>query len=145
MDVASGGAQPLHLFTQEAFAEVGAILSDDGMLGVNVLARRETSEHDVGAALFATATSVFPWGEAYVSDKNASPRALDNIVMFFSGSERGEADRAAALQRHRIAIDPRRGTIATDDRNPLDVWSVQLNQEWRENVFASLGERLLTH
>jgi spermidine synthase len=144
MDVASGGAQPFHLFSQEAFAEVRAILADDGMLGVNALAIREPSTHDVAAALFATATSVFPWGEAYVADENASPRTLDNIVMFFSPSERDAADPAAALQRHRIAIDPRRGTIATDDRNPLDVWSVQLNQEWRENVFAGLGEQLLT-
>jgi predicted membrane-bound spermidine synthase len=144
MDVASGGAQPFHLFSQEAFSEVRAILSDDGLLGVNALALREPTEHDVAAALFVTATSVFSWGEAYIGDENAAPKTLANIVMFFSPSERRAAQPATALQRQRITIDPRRGIVATDDRNPLEVWSVELNQTWRENVFEGLGEELLT-
>jgi len=154
-DVFSGGGQPFHLFSREAFEETRRVLAPGGVVGVNVIAFPRGPRQAMAASLHRTLSSVFPHGRVFVSYPEDPAEDLNNILMFFSEAAFAEPDPASMspkdaeewdwLCRGRISYGPQEGVLVTDDWNPVDRWTAQVNEAWRERIFQDLGPEILTY
>lgn len=148
-DVASGGNQPFHLFTQEVFEETARILNPGGVVAINYIGFPPGRRDYLARALVTTVTSVFPACVAYIYPPEASQDTLCNIMLFFSREPfpddqtlhdtpgTSAADRRLLetyFLRLRAALPPN-GVVLTDERNPIERFSVEINEVWRRQVF----------
>jgi spermidine synthase len=158
-DVATGGAQPFHLFTREIFEETARVLAPGGVLAINYIGFPEGERDFLARAVFSTVTEVFPHSATYIYPERGrrTQRDLCNIMFFFS-DEPFRDDQAihddpetTTAQRRTLEkdfltlrgeIEPS-GVILTDDRNPIERHSVAVNEVWRRQVFRITPTRLL--
>lgn len=155
-DVATGGSQPFHLFTQEMFEETARILNPDGVVAINYIGFPQGERDFLARAVFATVTSVFPESRTFIFPARRGPQHLCNIMFFFSkepfpdtqalhdAPDTSPADRRIlqdTFLRLLDHIEPG-GAILTDDWNPIERYSVVINEVWREQVFADLQREL---
>jgi len=80
LDAYAGSCPPLHLFSQEAFAEMKSKLRPGGLLAVNVVARGYRDRLAAGVA--ATLATLFPHLLAVPTE--GDPARLGNLVFFAS-------------------------------------------------------------
>jgi len=154
-DVAGGGSQPAHLVTREAFAETRAVLKSGGLVGLNLIGYPRGDKAVLTRSLFRTARSVFDEGRAYWVDAHDTAEEINNLVMFFTDTAFTEPDSAAfnkeeqvfweRLSPRRWPLDPGQGTIITDNHNPIDRWSVTVNEDWRLKLYDSRESTLFTY
>lgn len=153
LDVFSGGSQPFHLFSQEAFEEVNEILNPGGVVGLNTIGFPAGENSVMIKSLFHTASSVFPERQAFIGHPGASPDDLNNVLMFFSETPFTPFDPDVAgdeesvlsewLDERSFEFDPTEGLLVTDDWNPVDVWSAAVNDSWRKGIFEDWGPAVL--
>ncbi len=149
LDVFSGGSQPYHLFSREAFLDTARVLAPGGVLALNTIAFASGLESQMSSALFRTAASVFAASEVRLGEEGADPDELNNILMFFSmepfsppgGEESQLVD--AWLEARRFEYPADAGIVITDDLNPVDRWCARINEVWRQGVFDSIGPDIL--
>ncbi|NUP88276.1 MAG: fused MFS/spermidine synthase [Candidatus Sumerlaeia bacterium] len=155
-DVATGGAQPFHLFSQEIFQETARILNPGGVVAINYIGF-PPGEHDfLCRAVFTTVTSVFPESVTYIFPPRPDQETLCNIMFFFSETAFPDdralrddpstpAEDRRLLERQflnlRRTIEPN-GAILTDNWNPIEAHSVRVNEVWRRQVFENFQAEL---
>lgn len=154
-DVFSGGSQPFHFFSREAFEEAAEKLAPGGLIALNAIAFPEGPHSMLAKSLYRTASQVFPHRAVYIGYPEDPLDDLNNILMFFSAepfSQAPESDRDANapqrvdyLEARKIEMDPEAGKLVTDDWNPVDRWSQAVNEAWRARVFESMGAEILTY
>lgn len=153
LDVFTGGSQPFHLFSREAFEEVRKIVAPGGVVALNTIAFRAGADSLMSASLYRTATTAFPQHHrSYVGTPSDRPTDLGNILMFFSNEPFAEkaADAAVAkwgswLEERRFEYPKDSGVIVTDDLNPVDRWCAHVNEIWRQGIFRDFTGEILSN
>ena len=136
VDVLSGYSVVHHLLTKEAFEEIKAILSEEGILTLNTLGfeKRRTSEELFEKALYKTLNEVF----SYVYLK-ATGYGFQSIVFYAS-------DRPLILDKWFISMEifPDKETpILTDDYNPVETLTTFHVETFRKSTIEKFSEAIL--
>jgi spermidine synthase len=135
-DVLNGYSVIPHLLTEEAFTEIKAILSPDGILTVNTLGFEShlSTEDPYEKALYKTLSAVFP----YVSVKTTGYE-FQNFVFYCS-------DYPLTLDSQFVSIDifPDEETpVFTDDYNPVETLTTPHVEAFRKSIISWFGEAVL--
>jgi predicted membrane-bound spermidine synthase len=135
-DVFNGYSVSPHLLTQEAFAEIKAILSPKGILTVNTLGfeSHRSTDDPYEKALFKTLAAVFPY--VYVK---ATGYGFQNIVFYCS-------DYPLTLDGRFVSIEivaDKETPILTDDYNPVESLTIANGEAWRKSCMRSFGKVVL--
>jgi spermidine synthase len=135
-DVLNGYSVVPHLLTEEAFTEIKAILSPDGILTVNTLGFEShlSTEDPYEKALYKTLSAVFP----YVSVKTTG-YGFQNFVFYCS-------DYPLTLDSQFVSIDifPDEETpVFTDDYNPVETLTTPHVEAFRKSIISWFGEAVL--
>jgi len=159
IDAFGSSAIPFHLITVEAFELVARHLRPRGVLAINIEAVgwRDPIVASVAATLGRAFTRVvaLPIAEPPNTLGNLILLASDRVLEF--DEERlgrpldyladPDAHRAVVQQNHawdnRFAPDPRRGSVFSDDLNPVDVLAERINLEARKGLHESASLRKL--
>jgi len=152
-DVFSGGGQPFHLFSREAFEATRRVLAPGGLVGLNSIGFPEGPRSMLEKSLYCTASNVFPYRQTFVGYPSDAKDELNNILMFFSEQPFAEPDTEAMTPDEKdewdwlsgcsITLDAESGKIITDDWNPVDRWTALVNEEWRRRIFEDMGSTVL--
>ena len=155
LDVFGNSTLPLHLMTQEFFAEAAAALRPGGVLALPI----ETVGWDdvLVKSLAATLDQVF--GEVVALPTSEPPNALGSMVLAASNRKLEVPDEALGSPRehfgddyghwfvvqtnhawlNRFAPEKRLDLILTDDRNPADLWAERINRVGRKELHEFFG------
>ncbi len=151
LDVFTGGSQPFHLFSREAFDEIRKILAPGGVVALNTIAFRSGPDSLMSASLYRTASESFAQRCSFVGSPDDRPTNLSNILMFFGGepfaaqpAPGSPADWAGWLDERRFEYPPGAGVIVTDDLNPVDRWCAHVNEIWRQGIFRDMTGEVLS-
>ncbi|MCE5230805.1 fused MFS/spermidine synthase [bacterium] len=151
LDVFTGGSQPFHLFSREAFEEIKRILAPGGVVALNTIAFTQGPDSLMSASLFRTAAGVFEESRGYFGELGEDPNDLRNVLMFFSNAPFSGVAVDAAAEAWRPELEKRRfhfaagsGIVVTDDLNPVDRWCARVNEYWREGIMADIGGEVLS-
>lgn len=146
-DVFGGGSMPFHLFSREAFSEVHSILNPGGIVGINIVTHPTGKTSLFNTSVFKTVHSLFSEGRAYWVETTESSEDLNNMLMFFSDRPFHDPDpsdlsgeKAICWERlspRRWAMDPNQGMLITDNHNPVDRWTIAVNEDWRQKIYDS--------
>ena len=135
MDVYSAYTPPAHMFTLEMFTLAENSLSENGIFVINTVGWPAGEKAVLQHSIYKTLREVFPY--VYVSYDN--PERVDN-VMFFA-SER-ELDSASEIVL-RDLTPMENAVVITDDFNPVEQFSTQIIEEWRNANIETLGSEIL--
>lgn len=133
----SANSIPYQLTTKEAMQMAAALLDEDGMLVMNVIAYPHGRGSDFLAAEYRTLKSVFPQVEIFaVHDKDYDDTS-QNISLIATKSEKSEADLTRTLSElapdlASQRVDPGRlpdhSRILTDDFAPVDQYLLGIQE-----------------
>ncbi len=157
LDAFGSSSIPFHLVTAEAFALMHSRLRPNGVLAINV----ETIgwHHILTRSLAATLQQHFKHVLALPIAE--PPNRLGNVILLAADRplelareiERNYADPdyrfSPSYQRvhawdNRFEPDTRRAPVLTDDWNPVDLWSEQVNLAARRDLHDYFGEKGLS-
>ncbi|MCX7011705.1 MAG: fused MFS/spermidine synthase [Candidatus Sumerlaeota bacterium] len=154
-DVFSGGGQPFHFFSREAFQETKRILAPDGVLGLNVISFPKGPRSTMPVALHHTIRTLFGDSRVFVAYPEDPKDDLNNVLMFFAPEEFTDPDPSSLalddreewdwLAERLIDYSPAEGLLITDDWNPVDRWTAAVNEVWRQRIFEDMGPEILTY
>ncbi len=149
LDAYNSDTIPFHLITREFFELVKARLVDDGILAINYIGR--PAGDSVTDSLLATLCHVFgpDLVQAYRTRENRSEVQVMAVFAFRqdmalvpawvqTDDAWGVDPLSYDLSRLREAVVRDRGTVITDDLNPIDLARVAVAMEWREQTQVSL-------
>ncbi len=149
LDAYSSDTIPFHLITREFFELVRRRLKDDGMLAINYIGH-PTGDF-VTDSLFRTLGEVFGGDKLRAYRTRSDETAAQVIIIFaFRGERRellplwqndfaGGADPLSyELTRRRVDTDRPRGTVITDDHNPIDLARARTALAWRKQTMELL-------
>lgn len=144
MDAFGSSAIPFHLVTEEFFGLVVSRLKYKGIFAVNLEVRGW--DDLVVASVAATLKQHFEWVLALPADHN--PQRLGNLVLLaanhelkpwrqFHGANRSPKftwNRHYQQQawNYRFVPDYRNASVLSDDLNPIELWSEQINYQARK-------------
>lgn len=147
LDVYSGDAVPVHLFTYEVFQAIDSILSRGGILAVNFVGFVSGPNSLAPKSVYRTLKQVFPFVDTYFTEKGEE---LGNILFFASSAKlepRIQPDDLEA-ELHRIALrqmlervvhfQEDQGFLLTDSHNPMEILTMGTSRAWREETQAVL-------
>ena len=153
LDAYGSSSIPFHLVTREAFALVASRLEPDGVLAINMESKGWFSP--LVGALAATLRESFhdvlalPLAEPRTEFGNLILVASRRTLEFDDALLERPADVVADSYRHWAVLQrnhawlnrfsPKTGAamVLTDDRNPVDLWSEQINLEARKVLHKS--------
>jgi spermidine synthase len=153
LDAFGAESPPAHLFTEESFAKIRAVMPPDGVLAVNLVSLVHGPEGDGWRSTYKTLSRVYPHVRAFVAVEPIDD--LANILFFASAGPldapasavppRARADAAAMLLRE---IKPeedeeRRALAMNDDHAPLESLLAPTASRWRALLQSGVGEVLL--
>jgi len=150
MDAFGSSSIPFHLATEEAFGLAASRLRPGGILALNLHSIGWRSEIVISMA----ATLRRHFEHVLVLPIAEPPDRLDNIILLASHRElvlreelppppdrfSPEYDMNHAWE-NRFEPDIAGARVITDDLNPVDVWSEQLNRVSRKELHEYLGDR----
>ncbi len=157
LDAFGSSSIPFHLITEESFGLIVSRLHPDGVLAINMEA--QGWQDLIVRSLAATLRPHF--AEVLVLPTTASEEELGNIILFASNTtmelqhefqrDITNLDYGSSMdfQRHR-AWDNRfvpevgNAPVLTDDLNPVDLWSEQINLIARKNLHRYFEEERLS-
>jgi spermidine synthase len=148
VDVALGGSQPWYFFTKEAFQEMAKILRPDGIIGINFIGFYQGKKSEGVQSVNKTMKKVYRYVDMY-SFRSLAPEGLADIIFFASNKpfeenlERVKILTNENLNLIKINFNGQNGIILTDNYNPLDLWSIEVNEAHRKWSFRWLGEEIL--
>ena len=147
LDAFGSSSIPFHLVTEESFGLIAARLSPDGVLAINVEALGWTDliVRSLAATLALHFTEVLALPAYEPSDE------LGNVILFASNQElqlSPELERNYADPRQNLSMDDHRQRawvrrfvpdtesvpVLTDDLNPVDLWSEEINYIARKDL-----------
>ncbi|MCX8049495.1 MAG: fused MFS/spermidine synthase [Methylohalobius sp.] len=136
-DCFTGGSEPVHLLTQEAFQDLRAKLRPEGVLLLNFVGFRQGPGRQALDAVWRTLRSVFSQVEALATDPEAD---FNDFLLLASEQPIKLSDN---LVSYRLNSAPSAGPIVSDDHNPLDLLQRQKAKTYRAVLFAQVGELFL--
>jgi spermidine synthase len=149
-DAFGSSSIPFHLVTEEAFALARSRLAADGVLALNLEA--VGWNHPLVHAIGTTLRRSFAHVEALPIAE--PPDQLGNLILLASNRTLEISDEALGdpvqalsdpyehwrvlLRRHawHNRFEPHDGVVLTDDRNPVDLWSEEINRVARRQLHA---------
>lgn len=145
---------PEHFYTLEMFQEAKAVLESDGVVAINMggIVRGEASR--VPASVLKTLQAVFKYVKAYHVDAwdkvnnivllaSSEPLEWDDIRCRWTGC--GEQSRLQTIfNQHEVTPQLDRGSVLTDDYNPLPFWAVPIYEDFRNRVLSYFGKEILS-
>lgn len=153
MDAFGSSAIPFHLVTTEAFADVKARLTGDGILVMNLesVGWRDTIVRSITATLLTRFETV------YALPTVEPPNRIGNVLIFASDTpielgyelpppsdrDSDHYDRVHAWD-NRFEPDPTGAPVLTDDRSPVDLWAESINLVARRNLHEFFSENQLS-
>jgi len=144
---------PFHLITQEMFTAAREHLTDDGILAINYIGG--PIQDEVTDSLARTLSEVFGSDRVSAYRSSDDPEAVQVIYFFaFRGlmlepslptsrwsSGADQVDRLVYEFMSRcLSFSPERGTVITDDLNPIDVARVRIAMDWRIQMLSLFGK-----
>lgn len=139
LDVAGGGTQPAHIFNLEAFQTMRDILSEDGLLVLNQLAIVAPDENDLVLHTLATLSAIYPNVRALNVYPDQPLEEVTNLVTFASNHAPGDPAYRTQISEQPLNADISGIRPITDNWNPSDVWSVEINKRWHLTIGDWLG------
>ena len=153
LDAFGGGSIPFHLITAEVFALMKSHLTPDGTIGINVeaLGWHDIIVRSVAATLQTSFSNVIALPIA------EPPTEFGNVVLFASDRKfvlEQEITRDYSNPDFRFSsnywkvhgwdnlFEPntRNAPVLTDDRNPIDVWSEDINYASRKSLHSYFSD-----
>jgi spermidine synthase len=139
VDVTGGGHHPDHIYNLETYRLAKALLTEKGLLVLNLVVFTYPPRDRMALHTVATAARVFPQVEAVdLYPGNAQTGDLSELLIFASEVAPGEPFSSA--YRGRLLPVDRTLRPLTDDWNPASLWSVPANTRWHQNMVRWLGE-----
>jgi len=154
LDAYNSDTIPFHLVTKEMFTAVREHLTDDGVLAVNYIGA--PSGDEVTYSVVRTLAEVFGTERVKAYRSTDDPQAVQVIYFFafrapstepslpagrWSDASGGQVDRLAyELQSRQLKFSSHRGTVITDDCNPIDVQRIKTALAWRTRTMSMFGE-----
>ncbi|UCF21509.1 MAG: fused MFS/spermidine synthase [Gemmatimonadota bacterium] len=151
VDAFGSSSIPFHLITRESFGLVADHLQADGVLMVNV----ESLGWEDRTIKSVTATLLEHFSHVLALPTTAVPDEFGNVIVLASNRvlevpadlqdmtrTRGHWLNNNYLRRawdKRFIPDPRQGFVLTDDLNPIDVWSEEVNFVARKDLHDYFG------
>ena len=146
-DCFTGGTEPTHLLTKEAFQEAKRLLSPQGILALNYVAIYEWGKNKGLASVYRTLGQVFT--HRLVIAENPQ-HELGDFVFLASASnmnlEQSQTKQKAvqSLIDRTVFVDETSGDLISDDYNPLEHYQLQKAESYRSLVVGWLGSTLMT-
>lgn len=133
-DCFTGGSEPTHLLTREAWLDVRARLHPGGVVMVNFVGFREGSGRKALDAVWYTLASVFSQVVVLAAEPSAN----------FTGFLLLAADRQLSLEAlARYQLDDLKLALTlTDDYNPLEYLQLAKVKAYRQALFSQVGKGL---
>ncbi len=154
-DAFGSGSIPFHLVTREAFAEAKRRLVPGGVVALNVEAVgwKHVLVRSLGATLRSQFAHVVALPIAEPPDQLgnvillASDRPIDiplerlgdPLVVLYDDYEHWRAVTRNHAWDNRFVPEAQGAPVLTDDRNPVDLWSEEINRVARHELHAQLG------
>jgi hypothetical protein len=145
-DTFTGGETPEHLLSVEVIRELSTLLTERGILTLNMVGASDGPSSAAPLAVRATLLRVFPHVRSF-RDSSSSEDALHNIVQFASRSELvfqvpalaeiGASRRTevlATFQDGEIFRDAKGGVPIEDAHNPVAGLSVSVSERFHEGM-----------
>ncbi len=148
MDAFGSSSIPFHLITRESFGLIASHLNPGGVLAVNL----ETLGWQDRIVRAVTATVREQFDHVLALPTEADPEELGNIILLASDRALDSAAPNAMPRRlpltpqfrqawaSRFIPDPRQAPVLTDDRNPIDLWSEEVNHVARKGLHGYFAE-----
>jgi spermidine synthase len=145
LDVYGGYSIYPYLFSVEAFWEIKDILTDDGILSINVISY-ETGNYESDDRLVTsidrTLREVF--GNVYAKSTGTG---LTNIVFYASDTELNLDDEFIDIKvlstRDDSGEPSENALVLTDDYNPIETFSLDMVEESQDYIREGIGNELL--
>jgi spermidine synthase len=135
-DCFTGGSEPTHLLTLEAFLDLNARLKAHGVLLLNFVGFQAGPGREALDAVWRTLEAVFPEVHLLAAD----PRENFTDFLFLAASSPIPLD--AKLARWQIASAPHPGPILSDDHNPLEFLQREKAKTYRALLFKQVDRSL---
>jgi spermidine synthase len=145
-DCFTGGSEPTHLLTVEALGELRSLLADGGLIALNFVAFGDQGRNPALASVARTLGTVFPHYRVFAAEPG---KDFDDFILLAGmrpleiQSPPLEAAQADWLRQRAFEVDAGRGTVLTDDFNPLEHLQVRKAEHYREILVEWLGSDLL--
>lgn len=144
-DCFTGGSEPAHLLTVETLAQLRGLLTEDGILAINLVAFAQGPQAAVLSAVARTIERVLPHQAVFISEPGKDfndfiflaarrPLAIDSPKLT-PGQVRWLRDRV-------YPVDKSQGVILTDDFNPLDSLQTAKAEYYRHFLVERFGAGL---
>lgn len=156
MDAFGSTAIPFHLVTEEVFGLIASNLNPDGVLAINV----ESKGWDTLLVRSLAATLRQHFSHVIALPAGQDPQELHNVVIFAANTELtlpepdennseqtcefSTTDYSKFSWANRFEPDSKEAIILTDDLNPIDVWTEEINYASREELHRYFEENGLS-
>jgi len=144
-DCFTGGTEPVHLLTVEALQQIRSLLSPDGILALNFVAF-SGSDSIALQSVSKTIAEVFPQQKVFISE----PGRDFNDFIFLAASNLPEFNeknmtlsQLSWLSDRIFPLRPTKGTVLTDNFNPLEHMQLAKSEYYRRFVVDWLSPSLL--
>ncbi|MBI3089879.1 MAG: fused MFS/spermidine synthase [Candidatus Tectomicrobia bacterium] len=158
LDAFLGEIAPSHLLTREMFSAIDRLLSQDGVVILNLPGYRRGPQSLAAASLQATLRQVFAQVDVYFSPFSQRPQDADFGNLLFAAYRHEPLDplptpqltvhpSAQAALRNLLASRFRLPTegalLLTDDYNPIDYYDLAAKEAFRRRMQEILGANIL--
>lgn len=145
-DCFTGGTEPAHLLTVEAFQVISQLLNDRGIMALNTVAFFDDGQNPALRAIASTVDAVFPYRKIYA----AMPGSNFNDFVMLASRSSFEADlsrlnpqKAAWLQQREVILAPGHALALSDDFNPIEHLQLRKSEQYRALTREWLGSDLM--
>jgi spermidine synthase len=145
-DCFTGGSEPSHLLTVETLQQLKRLLNTDGILALNFVAFGQGEGKQALASVAKTINQVFPSQSLFVSE----PGEEFNDYIFLASdlpvdlsSPSLSAVQSDWLNRRKFKVDSSKGTVLTDNLNPLEHLQTRKSEQYRHVLVEWFGNDLL--
>ncbi len=145
-DCFTGGSEPTHLLTREALLDIKRILSENGVMAVNLVAFKSPDANLPLRSVVKTVSSVFSQVRVYRSEPDHDFNDFIILASDQSLEMKGRKLTASMLgwlhdRETKLEFDS--GILITDDFNPLESLQVKKSEHYRQQVAEWLGPEVL--
>ncbi len=145
-DCFTGGSEPSHLLTVETLVQLRSLLSEKGILALNFVAFYDAGHNASLASVSKTLAQVFSNQDFFISEPGEN---FNDFIFLASQNPLNlapngmPADQAEWLKTRKLPLDNSKGTILTDDLNPLEHLQTAKAEHYRHVIVDAFGPELL--
>lgn len=142
LDVFTGGAEPVHLLTEETLQQINGLLSERGILALNFVSFLDAGENIALASVGKTLAQVFMHQLVFISELGVDFNDFIFIAsqhpLRIEGVQLSRTQQAW-LEDRLLTIDTSRGLILTDNFNPLEALQTRKSEHYRQLIVETVG------